>query len=88
MTKKNFVTLILGTVGGILFSLGMCMALVEQWSMLNEGIVVGAAGALILLVMALLLVYSYALKGRGEELLIYPDTDFSSPAGFRVVSLG
>lgn len=41
----------------------------------------------ILLVMALLLVYSYALKGRGEEPRIYPDTDFSHPAGFRVVSL-
>ena len=41
----------------------------------------------ILLVMALLLVYSYALKGRGEEPRIYPDTDFSHPAGFLVVSL-
>ena len=41
----------------------------------------------ILLVIALLLVYSYALKGRGEEPRIYPDTDFSNPAGFRVVSL-
>ena len=25
MSKKNFVSLILGTVGGILFALGMCM---------------------------------------------------------------
>ena len=41
----------------------------------------------ILLVIVLLLVYSYALKGRGEEPRIYPDTDFSNPAGFRVVSL-
>ena len=27
MKKKNFVTLILSTIGGILFALGMCMAL-------------------------------------------------------------
>ena len=25
MEKKNFITLVLGTVGGLLFSIGMCM---------------------------------------------------------------
>ena len=30
MSKKNFVSLILGTVGGILFALGMCMAMIPE----------------------------------------------------------
>lgn len=53
MQKKGFVTLILSTVGGILFALGMCMALIPEWDAFMPGIVVGAAGAVILLVMVL-----------------------------------
>lgn len=53
MTKKNFISLIIGTVGGILFALGMCMALLPEWNLFNEGIVVGCIGAVILLVMVL-----------------------------------
>ena len=30
MKKKDFVTLIMSTVGGILFALGMCMALLRN----------------------------------------------------------
>ena len=51
MKKKNFVTLIMGTVGGLLFALGMCMALLPEWDALTQGIVVGAIGAVILLLM-------------------------------------
>lgn len=51
MKKKEFVTLIMSTVGGILFALGMCMALLPEWGVLNQGIVIGAAGAVILLAM-------------------------------------
>ena len=53
MKKKNFVTLIMSTVGGILFALGMCMGLVPEWNALKQGIVVGAVGAVILLAMVL-----------------------------------
>lgn len=53
MTKKNFVSMILGTVGGILFALGMCMALIPQWGAMTPGIVIGVVGAVILLVMLL-----------------------------------
>ena len=47
MKKKDFVTLILGTVGGILFALGMCMAML--WDLLVPGILVGLAGIVLLL---------------------------------------
>lgn len=51
MKKKNFVSMIMGTVGGILFAIGMCMCLRPQWNAFNQGIVMGAAGAVILLAM-------------------------------------
>ncbi|MGN0968748.1 MAG: hypothetical protein ACI4O3_05700 [Oscillospiraceae bacterium] len=51
MSKKNFITLILSTIGGILFALGMCMALVPEWSAFTQGIVIGCVGVVILLVM-------------------------------------
>lgn len=50
MKKSNFVALILGTIGGVFFALGMCMALIEEWGMFNKGIVVGVIGVVILLI--------------------------------------
>ena len=43
MSKKNFVSLIFATVGGILFALGMCMALLPAWDAFRQGVVLGAA---------------------------------------------
>lgn len=51
MSKKNFISLILGVIGGILFALGMCMALIPEWNTLNQGIAAGIIGAVILLIM-------------------------------------
>ena len=51
MKKENFITLVLGTLGGMLFALGMCMCLLAQWDAFREGVVVGAAGAAVLFVM-------------------------------------
>ena len=53
MKKKDFVTLIMSTVGCILFALGMCMALIPEWGAMRPGIVVGAVGAVVLLAMVL-----------------------------------
>ena len=53
MKKKDFVTLILSVVGGILFALGMCIALLPEWGTLTQGIVVGAVGAVVLLAIIL-----------------------------------
>lgn len=50
MKKSNFVALILGTVGGVFFALGMCMALLPEWGMFQQGIVAGVIGMLVLLV--------------------------------------
>ncbi len=53
MKKSTFVAMILGTIGGILFALGMCMGLIEEWNARNEGIVMGVAGMIVLLIMVL-----------------------------------
>lgn len=53
MTKKNFITLILSTVGGILFAVGMCMCLLPEWNAFSQGVVVAAIGAVVLLAMVM-----------------------------------
>ena len=53
MSKKNFISLILGTVGGILFALGMCMAMIPEWGAFRQGIIIGCVGLVILIVMLL-----------------------------------
>ena len=54
MKKKNFVTLIMSVIGGLLFALGMCMALLPAWGVMTQGIVVGVVGAAVLLAMVLI----------------------------------
>ena len=53
MKKKDFVTLIMSTIGGILFALGMCMALLPEWGAMTQGIVIGVIGVVVLLAMVL-----------------------------------
>ena len=53
MKKKNFVSLLLGTIGGILFALGMCMCLIPEWGVFTPGVVIAAVGAVVLLVLFL-----------------------------------
>lgn len=52
MKKSTFTAMILGTIGGILFALGMCMALVGEWNAFRPGIVMGVMGIVILLITA------------------------------------
>lgn len=53
MKKSTFVAMILGTIGGILFALGMCMALIPEWNSFREGVIMGAVGLVVLLIMVL-----------------------------------
>jgi hypothetical protein len=49
MKKKDFATLVMSVVGGILFALGMCMGLVPEWNAMKEGVIIGLIGAAVLL---------------------------------------
>ena len=44
MKKSNFVALVMGTVSGVLFALGMCMALLPEWNAFTEGVIFGCIG--------------------------------------------
>ena len=50
MKKSNFVALILGTISGVFFALGMCMALLPEWGMRNQGIFTGVIGIVLALI--------------------------------------
>ena len=50
MKKSNFFALILGTISGVFFALGMCMALLPEWGMRSQGIVCGVVGLVLALV--------------------------------------
>jgi len=53
MKKSSFAAMILGTIGGILFAIGMCMALITEWDAFGPGIVMGVIGIVVLLIMVL-----------------------------------
>lgn len=44
MKKSSFVAMMLGTVSGVLFALGMCMALLPEWNAFKPGVIFGAVG--------------------------------------------
>jgi hypothetical protein len=50
MKKSSFAAMILGTASGVLFALGMCMALIPEWNAGQSGIVIGGTGVLLALV--------------------------------------
>ena len=54
MKKSSFVALIMGTVSGVLFALGMCMALLPEWNAFTEGVVFGAVGIILGLITLLI----------------------------------
>lgn len=53
MKKSVFVNLLLGVVGGLLFAIGMCMCLLPEWDAFDQGVVVTAVGAVLLLALAI-----------------------------------
>lgn len=53
MTSKQFLTLLAGVVGGLIFALGMCMCLVPEWDAFAPGVVVAAIGGVILAILGI-----------------------------------
>lgn len=47
MKKSTFVACMLGTISGVFFALGMCMALLSEWNALKQGIIFGVIGLLL-----------------------------------------
>lgn len=49
MKKDTLLEIIVGTIGGLIFAVGMCMCLIPEWNLLKLGIVVSIIGFLVLL---------------------------------------
>lgn len=65
MKKETLLEIILGTIGGLVFSIGMCMCLIPEWDMLMEGIIVGIIGFIILLL--IIPVYKKSHPGKPKN---------------------
>ena len=61
MKKSTFVNLVVGVVGGLLFSLGLCMCLLPEWNAFQIGVVCTAVGAVMLVVQS---VVAWVRSGR------------------------
>ncbi len=49
MKKETLLEIILGTIGGLVFAIGMCMCLIPEWDLFKAGCVVAVIGFIILL---------------------------------------
>ena len=49
MKKETLLEIILGTVGGLVFAIGLCMCLLPKWNLFTVGVVVTIIGFVILL---------------------------------------
>lgn len=49
MKKETLLEIILGTIGGLVFAIGMCMCLIPEWNMFKVGVIVSIIGFIILL---------------------------------------
>ena len=47
MKKSSFTALLLGTLSGVLFAIGMCMALIAEWNAFTPGVVLGCTGGVL-----------------------------------------
>ena len=73
MKKSSFIALILGTVSGVLFALGLCMALLPEWDAFTEGVVCGGIGMALGLATVLVwgkMEHKSFPKLRGKSLLL------------------
>lgn len=49
MKKDTLLGIILGTIGGLIFAVGMCMCLIPEWDLFQVGVVVAIIGFIVLL---------------------------------------
>ena len=73
MKKSSFVAMMLGTVSGVLFALGMCMALLPEWNAFKPGIVFGAVGIVLGLITVIVwrkMEHKAPIKLNGRKIML------------------
>ena len=69
--------MILGTVSGVLFALGMCMALLPEWNAFVPGVILGAAG----LVLGIITVFAWRRLEHKKPILVSKKAVLSAVTG-------
>lgn len=49
MKKETLLEIVLGTIGGLVFAIGMCMCLISEWNLFKAGVVIAVIGFIVLL---------------------------------------
>ena len=65
MKKETLLEIILGTVGGLIFSIGMCMCLIPEWNLFTAGVITTAIGFVVLLCIIPIYRKDHPKKPRG-----------------------
>ena len=68
MKKRDLITMFLCVPGAGLFALGMCMCLLPEWNAFTQGLVLGCAGLIVLLIMVMV-----RRKMEGKAVVVVPD---------------
>lgn len=84
MKKSSFVAMILGTVSGVLFALGICMSLIPEWDAFKPGIVFGCVG----LALGLVTLFVWRKMGNKAPLHISGKTVLTILVGALALGIG
>ena len=68
MKKDTLLEIIFGTIGGLVFAIGMCMCLIPEWNMFTIGVVVSIIGFIILLCIIPIYRKSHPKKVRDKKI--------------------
>ena len=65
MKKETLLEIILGTIGGLVFAIGMCMCLLPEWNMFIQGVVIAIIGFIVLLCIIPVYRKEHPIKSHG-----------------------
>ena len=66
MKKETLLEIILGTIGGLIFAIGMTMCLLPEWNLFTPGVIVTIVGFIVLLCIVPIYRKEHPKKVRGE----------------------
>lgn len=69
MKKETLLEIIIGTIGGLVFSIGMCMWLINEWNMFWGGVLTSILGFIILLCIIPIHMKSHSAKIKEPKII-------------------
>lgn len=87
MKKSSITAMVLGTVSGLMFAIGMCMALIPEWGTRKPGIIFGSVGLLFALITVIVwrrMEHKERIHISGKTFLVF----VSSVAGVLALGVG